>query len=122
MNCPDCAADLHPNARRCSCGWRLGQGGTYDPDRYRCVNVDRGLRCGQLGTISPNTHGSSDGKSPHPGPWYCAAHMPGLHARTAGPMPDGTIETLRALTKRVAPVPKPLSVEELVERAGIQGE
>lgn len=113
-NCPHC--DIPVDGLRCpQCGHAEAGASTADPDRYRCVDVDRGLRCTRLGTVSLSTLGG--------GPFYCTDHIPGLaRARNGGTAPDGTFAHLRALTKRITPVPKPLDLEAVAERLAIQQE
>jgi hypothetical protein len=112
-DCPKCGAFV--DGLRCkSCGYAEPGAKASDPDRYRCEHVDRGQRCAGVGSISPSIHGT--------GPWFCAQHMPGLGERSSESAPAGTFEALRALTKRVVPVPKPLDIEGELERIAIETE
>lgn len=88
-------------------------------DKWRCANMERGHRCFDGARFFPGTRGD--------GPGYCWTHanfVHGGHPETGKPVPppEGTFEALRALTRRVAPVPRPLDVETVMERAAIQAE
>lgn len=92
-----------------------------------CVHVERGQRCAKLGTITPNIHGPADGKGPHPGPWFCSDHMPGLAPPVVGPRP-ANFAYPRGMGEQAKPNPpiegafKRLSLEDVVERLAIQSE
>lgn len=113
--CPECQAPVSYGATVCrSCGYR-------DPtvkapasaDRWRCVDVDRGLRCAKMGTLSLSTNGS--------GPWYCADHFPWL--RSSAPSRQDRAygaQRLGELTWRFKPAP--MDDEAAAERAAIMAE
>lgn len=121
--CPDCSADLVDSATRCSCGWKAPAQASDGPpdDRHRCANEDRGLRCAELGSLSPSTVGG--------GPWFCWNHAKFIHGGNPGSYvpirrertPQTDFEELRSLTKSVVPI-RPLDVEAELERAALRGD
>lgn len=109
-DCPKCNAPV--DGLRCAaCGFSEA-GAATDPASNLCTHVEAGVRCPNPGTISAGFGA----------PRYCGNHYPGLARDRGGPAPDGTFEHLRRLTKRVAPVRKPVDFEAVVERIAIQGE
>lgn len=77
IECPKCGAPVDgPWCKVCGEGKGAAVKALADPARYLCHHEDRGQRCGNLGTFSPNIFGDPKG-GPHPGPWYCPQHVPG---------------------------------------------
>jgi len=98
------------------CGYGRSKQSTstpVDPRRHLCCHEDRGQLCTKPGALSSSTHGA--------GPWYCADHFPPLRSGSKS-TPPGGFESLRGLTKRVAPVLPAVDFEAIAERQAIEQE
>lgn len=113
--CPECREPWRVGAKLCrTCGYRVpGAPEQAAPDRWRCADVERGMRCGKAGTLSPSTSGG--------GPWYCADHFPAFRAMRSAKVDRayGAQRIGEIAAKFMRPV---VDAEAELERAAIQAE